>query len=70
MRIADLYTRKRPVFSFEFFPPRTDKGASNLFETIRELAALEPDFVSVTCPLDKERRPRTWALKVISSLGW
>jgi methylenetetrahydrofolate reductase (NADPH) len=71
MRIADLYARKRPVFSFEFFPPRTEKGAHNLFETIRELAALEPDFVSVTCPLEKERRPSTWALvaRIVRELG-
>ncbi len=62
MRIVQLLESKRPVFSFEFFPPRTQKGASALFSTIRELAALEPDFVSVTCPLDKERRPLTFDL--------
>jgi methylenetetrahydrofolate reductase (NADH) len=62
VRIADLYARKSPVFSFEFFPPRTEKGAVALFETIRELAALAPDFVSVTCPLVKQRRPLTWEL--------
>jgi methylenetetrahydrofolate reductase (NADPH) len=62
MRIADLYRRKRPVFSFEFFPPRTDAGVDSLFEALAELARLGPDFVSVTCPLDKPRRPLTFAL--------
>src|SRR5262245_5977836 len=62
MRIAELYRRKRPVFSFEFFPPRTDAGVDSLFEALGELARLGPDFVSVTCPLDKPRRPLTFSL--------
>jgi methylenetetrahydrofolate reductase (NADPH) len=62
MRIADLYHQKRPVFSFEFFPPKTDKGVTSLFEAIRELAKLEPDYVSVTCPLEKPRRSLTFEL--------
>ena len=62
MRIAELYRRKRPVFSFEFFPPKTDAGVTGLFEALDELARLGPDFVSVTCPLDKPRRPLTFSL--------
>jgi len=62
MRIAELYRRKRPVFSFEFFPPQTDAGVASLFRALGELAALRPDFVSVTCPLDKPRRPLTFEL--------
>jgi methylenetetrahydrofolate reductase (NADPH) len=62
MRVAPLYDRGRPVFSFEFFPPKTEKGVEALFRTLSELAPLAPDFVSVTCPLDKQRRPQTFAL--------
>ena len=62
MRIAELYRRKRPVFSFEFFPPKTDMGVESLFRTLEELALLNPDFVSVTCPLDKPRRSLTFEL--------
>jgi methylenetetrahydrofolate reductase (NADPH) len=62
MRIAELYRRKRPVFSFEFFPPKTDAGVAALFDALEELAVLGPDFVSVTCPLDKPRRPLTFSL--------
>lgn len=64
MRVAELYARDRPIFSFEFFPPRTPKGADSLLRTAKELARLRPDFVSVTCPLDKARRPDTLALVV------
>jgi methylenetetrahydrofolate reductase (NADPH) len=62
VKISELYAAGRPVFSFEFFPPRTDRGAKSLYETIGELAQLQPDFVSVTCPLDKERRSLTFEL--------
>ena len=62
MRIAELYRLDRPVFSFEFFPPRTEAGVRALFEALEELARLGPDFVSVTCPLDKPRRPLTFEL--------
>jgi methylenetetrahydrofolate reductase (NADPH) len=62
MRVADLYGRGRPIFSFEFFPPRTEEATESLLRALKELAALRPDFVSVTCPLDKARRPQTFAL--------
>ncbi|MDH7944181.1 methylenetetrahydrofolate reductase [NAD(P)H] [Pseudohongiella sp. SYSU M77423] len=35
-------------FSFEFFPPRTDAGMEKLMIVHQELAALRPDFFSVT----------------------
>lgn len=35
-------------FSFEFFPPKTDKGMENLGKVRRELTKLNPDFFSVT----------------------
>ena len=35
-------------FSFEFFPPKTDKGMENLKKTRTQLAALDPAFFSVT----------------------
>jgi len=48
MNIGDLYRRGEPVISFEFFTPKTDRGYQSLFETIGELKALAPGFVSVT----------------------
>lgn len=48
MRIGEIIAAKRPVFSVEFFPPKTDEGRAQLFETARSLAELELDFVSVT----------------------
>lgn len=46
--VRELLATGRRSFSFEFFPPKTDKGARNLWRTIRELEPLRPTFVSVT----------------------
>jgi methylenetetrahydrofolate reductase (NADPH) len=48
MRIDDILSAKAPVFSFEFFPPRTPEGVESLFETVEALKPLAPSFVSVT----------------------
>ena len=48
MHIRDIFAARRPTFSFEFFPPKTAEGADTLLETVRELEAFKPDFVSVT----------------------
>src|SRR2546430_17572739 len=51
MRIADRFTQPAsaaPVFSFEFFPPRTPEAVERLYETATELKALHPAFISVT----------------------
>ena len=48
MRIDEIISARRPTFSVEFFPPKTAETTAQLYETARELALLEPDFVSVT----------------------
>jgi methylenetetrahydrofolate reductase (NADPH) len=48
MRISQRLAAGGPIYSFEFFPPKTPEGTANLFQTLRELAELEPAFVSVT----------------------
>jgi methylenetetrahydrofolate reductase (NADPH) len=48
MRIDELLETQRPVFSVEFFPPKTPTGFELLFETVEALKPLEPDYVSVT----------------------
>lgn len=48
MRVDELLANKRPVFSVELFPPKTETGLKLLFETVEALKPLEPDYVSVT----------------------
>ena len=67
MRISQLHGQGRPVFSFEFFPPKTDQGAENLMRAVADLKeALEPDFVSVTNGAGGTTRQRT--LEVVTRI--
>jgi methylenetetrahydrofolate reductase (NADPH) len=59
MRIADILEQRRPVFSFEFFPPKTDDGQSNLESTLSVLRDDAPDFVSMTYGAGGTTRNRT-----------
>jgi len=59
MSIAQLYGKGRPVFSFEFFPPKTDAGYDALYRTITDLSQLNPDYVSVTWGAGGSTRRKT-----------
>ncbi len=50
MRVSGLFEKKagKPVISFEFSRPKTDKAAANLDKALVLLKAAEPDYVSVT----------------------
>lgn len=48
MHIADVLKKKKTIFGFEFFPPKTDASSEKLFQAIRNLMPLDPDAVSVT----------------------
>jgi methylenetetrahydrofolate reductase (NADPH) len=47
--------------SFEFFPPKSEEMETNLWESIRRLAPLDPTFVSVTYGAGGTTRERTHA---------
>lgn len=71
-RISEIYLRDEPVFSFEFFPPKTDKGAENLMQTAADLAqSVQPDFISVTYGAGGSTRDRTHQIvtRIQSELG-
>lgn len=52
-------TDSPPRVSFEFFPPRDEKGEATLWRTIEKLAPLDPAFVSVTYGAGGSTRTRT-----------
>ena len=60
MRIDEIIQSSgEPVFSFEFFPPRTPEGEATLRETLALLGDLSPSFVSVTYGAGGTTRART-----------
>ena len=59
MLIRDRLAHSRPVFSFEFFPPKSEKGEQVLWRSLELLAPLRPDFVSVTYGAGGSTRTRT-----------
>ena len=70
MNALDQLRHHEPLFaqargdirvSFEFFPPKTEKMADTLWESIQTLAPLQPRFVSVTYGAGGSTRERTHA---------
>jgi methylenetetrahydrofolate reductase (NADPH) len=59
MRINEILTAEQPVFSFEFFPPKTEAGEQNLYRALQELKPLDPSFVSVTYGAGGSSREKT-----------
>ena len=66
MRINEILAAETPVFSFEFFPPKTEEGEHNLQTALRELGPLEPSYVSVTYGAGGSTRDRT--IEIVKSL--
>ena len=54
-----MHARGRPIFSFEFFPPKTPAGERRLRTTLQDMKRLDPSFVSVTCGAAGSTRQRT-----------
>lgn len=58
-RIDHLFGRGLPTVSFEFFPPKTEAGFQNLYQTIVALRPLQPSYVSVTYGAGGSGRQKT-----------
>lgn len=59
-RIKDLFDHQEKTYSFELFPPKTDKGYDNLLKTIAQLCELNPDYISCTYGAGGGNREKTF----------
>lgn len=48
MNISELFDRPKKVFSLEIFPPKRTDGIDSLYEVLDRMAAIKPDYISVT----------------------
>ncbi len=55
-----MQSEHHQLFSFEFYPPKTEEGAANLQVVHSKLAALNPDFFSVTFGAGGSTRDKTF----------
>lgn len=66
VKIRNCLNPSKPCYSFEFFPPKTTDGETNLWSTLEDLRALAPGFVSVTYGAGGSTRDRT--LQLVSNI--
>ncbi len=59
-RIKDVFDDQERTYSFELFPPKTDKGYENLLKTIAQLCELSPDYISCTYGAGGGNREKTF----------
>jgi methylenetetrahydrofolate reductase (NADPH) len=55
-----MMSARQPTLSIEFFPPQTPEGMEKLRATCAQLAALKPEFFSVTYGAGGSTRERTF----------
>ncbi|MCJ1478224.1 hypothetical protein MMC13_006900 [Lambiella insularis] len=47
-KLAAAERENRPMFSFEFFPPKTEQGVQNLYDRMDRMHDFGPSFIDVT----------------------
>ena len=60
--VRDRLAAGTPTLSLEFMPPRTAEDADRIWQTVRRLESLRPDFVSVTYGAGGSTRDNTIAV--------
>jgi len=71
MRLKEIYSSKKPVISFEIFPPKQKDSEGALLAELKVLSEYNPSFISVTYGAGGSTRNSTFelVLKIKSELG-
>jgi methylenetetrahydrofolate reductase (NADPH) len=59
MLVKDILKKQKLTVSYEFFPPKSESGWEDLYETISQLMPLNPSYVSVTYGAGGSTRDKT-----------
>ncbi len=59
MKIIDLFKTKKPVISFEIFPPKLDTPLDTIFDALEQFKVLKPDYISITYGAGGSQKDRT-----------
>jgi len=59
MKLSEIFKARRPVLSFEVFPPKPDLPIDSVFQAISALKDFSPSFISVTYGAGGSSRTRT-----------
>ncbi|MDQ2085728.1 methylenetetrahydrofolate reductase [NAD(P)H] [Herbivorax sp. ANBcel31] len=59
MKLIELFKTKKPVISFEIFPPKLDMPIESIYNKLSDFKALKPDFMSVTYGAGGSAKDRT-----------
>lgn len=59
MKIIDLFKQKKPVVSFEIFPPKKDVPLESIYDSLEQFKLLSPDYISVTYGAGGSQKDRT-----------
>lgn len=59
MFISRIFLQKKAVYSFEIFPPKPTADIAAVEDTVKNLSALSPDYISVTCSAGGSGNSRT-----------
>ncbi|MGD8908612.1 MAG: methylenetetrahydrofolate reductase [NAD(P)H] [Chromatiales bacterium] len=55
-----MQTEERKIYSFELFPPKTERGFEKMQQTVKKLQALKPAYFSVTYGAGGSTQQRTF----------
>jgi methylenetetrahydrofolate reductase (NADPH) len=66
VKIINALRDRRPSFSFEFFPPKSDSDSETLLKTAEELNVFSPTYMSVTWGAGGSTRRKT--MDIVSAI--
>ncbi|KAI0247948.1 methylenetetrahydrofolate reduct [Lactifluus subvellereus] len=68
--VEKLQQTEGPFYTFEFFPPRTEQGFSNLLSRISRLAVLKPLAINITWSAGRPTKEQTLELASLTQNGY